>query len=158
MKTDPWYLLANSYQTIPQVRLWKMVVRQILSWEAYSCILFQRAARGSRRFSNMANNLTEVMYINSMGGLTCCWRIRDNEWCIVNYLRYLRYVNLITVKLGTSLNFILNTFSNKTYSLQSGQDSQAIQLNKHVTARSYGLNQLDGTMTDLQNIHWVYIL
>jgi len=29
--------------------------------------------------------------------------------------------------LGTSLHFILNTFSNKTYSLLSGQDYQAIQ-------------------------------
>jgi len=29
--------------------------------------------------------------------------------------------------LGTSLHFILNTFNNKTYSLLSGQDSQAIQ-------------------------------
>ena len=31
------------------------------------------------------------------------------------------------VELGTSLHFILNTISNKTYSLLSGQDSQAIQ-------------------------------
>jgi len=29
--------------------------------------------------------------------------------------------------LGTSLQFILNTFSNKTYFQLSGQDSQAIQ-------------------------------
>jgi len=29
--------------------------------------------------------------------------------------------------MGTSLHFILNTFSNKTYSLMSGQESQAIQ-------------------------------
>ena len=31
------------------------------------------------------------------------------------------------VELGTSLHFILNKISNKTYSLLPGQDSQAIQ-------------------------------
>ena len=45
----------------------------------YSCILFQRAARGSRLFSNMADILTEVMHLYSTGGLTCYSRIRDNE-------------------------------------------------------------------------------
>jgi len=48
--------------------------------------------------------------------------------------------------LCTSLHFIL-----KTYSLLSGQDFQAIH---RVTARTYGLNRLDGMMTDLQNLHW----
>jgi len=52
------------------------------------------------------------------------------------------YISLIIVKLGTSLHCILNTFSNITYSLLSGQDS----------ARSYGLNPLDGKMADLQDI------
>jgi len=47
--------------------------------------------------------------------------------------------------MDTLIHFILNTFSNKTYSLLSGQDSQA--------AMSPGLNGLDDTMTDLQNIH-----
>jgi len=51
----------------------------------------------------------------------------------------------------------MNTFSTKTYSLLSGQDSK---LYKRVTARSYDLNRLDGTMTDLQNatLRPVYIL
>jgi len=53
--------------------------------------------------------------------------------------------------LGTSLHFILNIFSNKTYPQLSSQDSQAIQ---RVTARAYSLNRLDGTMTVRQNIHW----
>ena len=51
---------------------------------------------------------------------------------------------------STSLHFILNTFRNKTYSLLSGQHSHAIQ---GVTTRSYGLDRLDGTMTDPQTIH-----
>ena len=51
---------------------------------------------------------------------------------------------------STSLHFILNTFRNKTYSLLSGQHSHAIQ---GVTTRSYGLDGLDGTMTDPQTIH-----
>ena len=57
------------------------------SWEVYSWILFQRAARGSRMFSNTADILTEVMHLNSTGGSTCYWRICCNEWCIANYLR-----------------------------------------------------------------------
>ena len=44
-----------------------------------SCILFQRASRGSRIFSNMADILTEVMHLYSTGRLTCSWRTRDNE-------------------------------------------------------------------------------
>ena len=72
-KTDP--LLVNFYHMTPKVWLWKMVVWQILSWEVYSFILFQRAARVSRIFSNMADILTEVMNLYSMGGLTCYWRI-----------------------------------------------------------------------------------
>jgi len=83
-KTDPRYLLVNLYQTIP-VWLWKMVVRQCLSWEVHSCILFERAARGSR-FSNKADILTEVMHLYSTEGLTCYWRIRDDKSCIVKYL------------------------------------------------------------------------
>ena len=57
----------------------------ILSWEVHSCIMFERAARGSR-FSNMADILTEVMHLYSTGGLTCYWIIRDNKSIIVNYL------------------------------------------------------------------------
>jgi len=53
--------------------------------------------------------------------------------------------------LGTSLRFILNKFSNKTYSYWQ---VNMPNLYKHVTARSYVLNRLDDTMTDLQNIHW----
>jgi len=83
MKTDPRYLLVNLYQTIPKEWLWKVLVWQILSWEVHSCILFLRAARGSRIFSNMADILTEVMHLYSTGGLTCYWRVRGNEWCIV---------------------------------------------------------------------------
>ena len=71
MKTDPRYLLVNLYQTIPKAWLWEMVVRHTLRWKFYSCILFQRAARGSRIFSNMADILTEVMHLYSTGGLTC---------------------------------------------------------------------------------------
>jgi len=38
-----------------------------------------------------------------------------------------------------------------------------IKLYKRVTAKTYGVSRLDGTVTDLQNIHWatlrlVYIL
>jgi len=51
IKTDP---------IIPKVWLWIMVVRQTLGWEVYSCILFQRAARKSRIFSNTAHILTKV--------------------------------------------------------------------------------------------------
>jgi len=64
------------------------------------------------------------------------------------------------VKLGTSLHFVLNKFSNKTY---SSCQVRIPKLYKRVTARSYGLNRLDDTMADLQNIHYdtlrqVYIL
>ena len=84
MKTDPWYVLVNLYQTISKVWLWKMVVWQCLSWEVYSCIIvFERAAWGSW-VSNMADILTEVMHLYSPGGLTCYWIIRDNKSCIVN--------------------------------------------------------------------------
>jgi len=80
IKTDPQYLLINFYLlTISKVWLWKMVVQQILSWEVCSCILFQRAARGSRIFSNTADILTEVMHVYSTGSLTSYWRIRGNE-------------------------------------------------------------------------------
>jgi len=77
MKTDHRYLLVNLYQTIPKVWLWKIVVCQFLSFDAYSCILFERAARVSRIFS------TEVMHLYSTGALACYWRIRGNKWCIV---------------------------------------------------------------------------
>jgi len=83
MKTDPWYLLFNAYQTISKVWLWKMVVRSILSWYVYSCILFQR---GSRIVSNTADILTEKMHFYSTGGSTCDWIIRGKEWFIVKYL------------------------------------------------------------------------
>ena len=79
MMTDPRYLLVNLHQTIPKVWLWKMVVRHILTWEVYSCILFQHAARGSRIISNMADILTKVMHLYSTGGLTCYFRIRGNK-------------------------------------------------------------------------------
>ena len=79
MKTDPLYLLVNLYQTIPKVCSWKMVVRHFLSWDVYSCILFQRAARGSRTCSNMADILSEVIHLYSTRGLTGYWRIRGNE-------------------------------------------------------------------------------
>jgi len=61
------------------------------------------------------------------------------------------------IKLGTLLHFILNTFSNTTYSYCQVNISK---LYKRVTARSCRLNQLDDTMTDLQNatLHPVYIL
>jgi len=45
----------------------------------------------------------------------------------------------------------MNTFSNKTYSYCQ---VRIPKLYKRVTAMSYGLNRLDDTMTDLQNIHW----
>ena len=45
----------------------------------------------------------------------------------------------------------MNTFSNKTYSY--GQ-VRIPKLYKRVTARSYSLNRLDGTMTYLLNLHW----
>ena len=57
MKTDPRYLVVTFYQTIHKVWLWKMVVCQNLSCEVYSCILFERAARGSRIVSNIAEML-----------------------------------------------------------------------------------------------------
>ena len=64
MKTVPRYLLVYLYQTIPKVCLWKMNGTTLFfSLDVYSCILFQRAARGSRIFSNMADILTEVMYV-----------------------------------------------------------------------------------------------
>ena len=79
MKTDPRYLLVNLYQTITKVWLWKTAVCHISSLGFYSCILLQRAARGSRIFSIMADILTEVMYLYRTGGLTCYRRIRHNE-------------------------------------------------------------------------------
>jgi len=48
--------------------------------------------------------------------------------------------------IGTLLHFILSTLSKKTY---SHRQVNIPNLYKHVTARSIGLNQLDGTMTDL---------
>ena len=79
MKTNPRYLLVNLYQTIPKVWLLQMVEGHILSWEAHSCILFQRAARGSRPVSNMADILTEVMHLYSTAGLSYDWKICGNE-------------------------------------------------------------------------------
>ena len=83
---DLRYLLVNLYQTIPKVWLWKMLVWQVLSGNVYWCSLFQHVARGSRIFSKMVI-VTEIIHLYSMGGLTCYWRIRSNEWCIVNYVR-----------------------------------------------------------------------
>ena len=54
-----------------------MVVRHVLSKEVYSCILFQRAARGSRIFTNMADILTEVMHLYSTGGFDL---LLGNSW------------------------------------------------------------------------------
>jgi len=34
----------------------------------------------------MADILTKVIHVYSTVGLTCYWRIRGNEWCIVKYL------------------------------------------------------------------------
>jgi len=50
-------------------------------------------------------------------------------------------------------NFILNTFSNKTYTFCQVNTPK---LYKRNTTRSHGLNRFDGTMTDLQNIHTGY--
>ena len=62
-------------------------LKRILSWEVHSCVLFQRAARGSWIFSNIADILTEVMHVYSTGGLICYWRIRGNyESFIVHYI------------------------------------------------------------------------
>jgi len=49
------------------------------------------------------------------------------------------------------LHFILNTFINKTYSYS---DVNIPKVHKRVTAKSYGLNRLDNTITDRQNINW----
>jgi len=43
-----------------------MVLCQNLSCEVYSYFLFERAARGSRIFSNISNILTEVMHLYSI--------------------------------------------------------------------------------------------
>jgi len=48
----------------------------ILSWEVYSCILFERVSRGSRNFSNKADILIEVINSYRTGGVTCYWIIR----------------------------------------------------------------------------------
>ena len=63
IKTHPRCQLVYLYQTIPKVWLWKMVVGHILSWADFSRILFQRATRGSRMFSKMADILTEVLHL-----------------------------------------------------------------------------------------------
>jgi len=76
---DPRYLLVIFYQTISKVWLWKMVVRQILSWQVYSCILCQRTARGSRIVSNTDDILTEVMHFYCTEGLTCDWRFCETS-------------------------------------------------------------------------------
>jgi len=65
MKTDPRYLLVNLYQTIPKVWLWKMETHFKLG--SLCSILFKRAAPGSQICSNMADILTEVMYLYSTG-------------------------------------------------------------------------------------------
>ena len=52
-RQENWSSITNLYQTIPKVRLCKMVVWHIISWEVYSGILFQRDARESPIFSNM---------------------------------------------------------------------------------------------------------
>ena len=66
-----WLIYIISY-------FWKMAVWQCLSWKFHSCILFERAARGSR-FSNMADILTKVMYLYSTGGLTCYWMSHSDK-------------------------------------------------------------------------------
>ena len=64
MKTDPRYLLAK-----------------FISDHSSSTVMKDGGATNFKLgiFSNMADNLTEVMYINCTGGLTCCWRIHGNE-------------------------------------------------------------------------------
>ena len=61
---------------------------------------------------------------------------------------------LIIVNMSTVLYFILNTFSNKIYSPTVRSRFPSYTTISDVTARLCGLNRLDGTMTDLQNIHW----
>ena len=52
--------------------------------------------------------------------------------------------------IGTLLHFILSILSNKTY---SHCQVNIPNIYKHVSAMSCGLNRLDGTMVDLQDIH-----
>ena len=128
MKTDSRYLLVNLYQTIPKVWLWVYFKLGSLFMHPFQC-----AARESRIMSNMVDILIEVMHLYNTRGLTCYQRIRVNELCTITYLRQIPTVQndihilLIIVKICTSLHFIINTFSNKTYSLLSGQVFQAIQ-------------------------------
>jgi len=58
------------------------------------------------------------------------------------------------VQLGTLLHIILNRFSNKTYSYHQVKISK---LYTHVNAMLCRLNRLDGTMTDLHDIHWAMV-
>jgi len=74
-----------SYNTTWEVDLGGLsTIASILSWDVHSCIQFERAARGSQIFSNMADILTEAMHLYSTGGLTCYSRIRGNYLFIVN--------------------------------------------------------------------------
>ena len=57
--------------------------------------------------------------------------------------------------MDTSLHFIINTFSNITYSYCQ---VRIPKLYKRVTAMSYVLNRYDDTMTDLPNIHLATLL
>ena len=52
-------------------------------------------------------------------------------------------------------SYWIHVFSNTTYSYCQ---VRIPKLYKRVTARSCGLNRLDGTMTGLQNIHWTTFL
>ena len=90
MKTDPRLILVNLYQPIFKTWLWKVGVRQMLSFEVYSWILFQRDAWILRIFWNMVDFLTKVLHLYSTGGLTCYWRIHGIEWYIANYWRLIQ--------------------------------------------------------------------
>ena len=89
MNNDPRFLLVNLYQTISKVWLWGMLVWPFLSLEVHSCIVFERAVRGSR-FSNMADILNEVMHLYNTGGFTCYWIFRGDKSCIVKHVRYIQ--------------------------------------------------------------------
>ena len=93
MKTDPRYLV-NFYQTIPKVCSWKMVVRHFLSWDVYSCIMFQRAERESRIVSNMAEvmHLYSTVFFPEMTktryGFLEIWRLLDQSVTFCSSLLY----------------------------------------------------------------------
>jgi len=77
MKTDPLYLLVNSYQTISKVWLWKMTMRQILSWEVYSCILYSASC------TRITNIFKHVRYSNRSNAFIQHGRfdlLLENSW------------------------------------------------------------------------------